>query len=323
MNFYKNLLFFSFLFIAFAYGCNNKPKTDIGENRNRVIKVESSIIDSIKHPYIELTYNDDGFLEKSVTTIYKTLSNGKTKLLNSRTCNYTHYGNKITISGVNEKIDSISDEVTVKDIRIELEIGQHNRIIKRTDYKNDFNEAPLIDTFEWNDDKIIKKKRYLEGVTQDGLFESITEYSYKDGNLVEGITCFIVEINDVRTSSKDTIKCEYDTTLPNHYTIQFPNEYELSYNDISFFPIRCSKNLTSSISYTISLTQNIISENSTNFKTRGEYAVLSTFTLDENERILTRTDTGNSYQEINNIVDPLQNKKMTNEYEIKLYYTYK
>lgn len=322
MTVYKNIVFLSILALFFTSSCNNKAKTNTSENKNRVSRVESSMMDSVKQPYIQLLYNDEGELEKSITTAYKTLSNGKTKLLSSSICNYTRDGNKIRILGIREKIDSISDESTTKEINIELEIDGNKRIVKRIDYNSDLNEAPLVDIFEWDNDKIIKKKRSLDGVAQNGSYESTIEYRYKDGNMTEGISNFVIETNSLRTNSRDTIKCEYNTNLPNHYTIQFPDEYELSYDDISFFPVRCSKNQVVFVSYAIAFTQGLISENKPNLEINGIYTVSSSFTLDKDQRIITRKDIAKSNQEKKRVPTSSQNDEETNQYEINFYYTY-
>lgn len=280
------------LFVASAFviiGCSDIKRNDT-DPRYRVVKVESEIKEGGKTPYATLTYNDDNRLIASETNYYAMLSNGKTELLASHTCRYQYNGEEVNLTGTRIFIDSVSGESTQTNIDIKLIFDKQHRIRKRIDYNNMYRkDVPYIEIFEWKGNKIVRKTGKLEGEITNGVFEIIADYMYENNNLLQSITQTKIDADERRTVSNDTIRFAYEAGEENHLSDMFPDEYELSYSNTAYFPVRYSEKQISAISQQTLTTCNVDKQGEIYRITASFHSDLS-YTRDKQNRILTRSD---------------------------------
>jgi hypothetical protein len=248
----KLILLLSILILVVFQGCSDKsPKID-----SDVIRVESTEVafdDSIRRPYQEFVYDDNGYLKSSVTRQYQKDSLGIWKENAIIMCDYVRSGKTINIEGVKEDKDVNSGVSQKKDIKVKLECDASGRIIKRTEQPEGY-AMPTVDEFEWEGNVIKKKKRYYDGDLSNGSYEDIVEYTYRDGNMVFAELKNLMVIADTRTQINGTMKCEFDTLHLSYQT--YPDESTLVLDsNLEMFAVKHSRNQSISFEWASSLHQ--------------------------------------------------------------------
>jgi len=244
----KLILLLPILLFVISQGCSNKPQ----ENNSDVIRVESSEIafdDSVRRPYQEYIYDDNGYLKRTVAHQYGKDSLGKWKENALITCDYIRSGRTINIEGVREDKDLNTGISQKKDIKVKLECDVAGKIIKRTEQLEGY-ILLIIDEFEWEGDVIKKKKRHYDGF--NGSYEDIVEYTYEDGNMVSATMKSLMIVKDTRSQTNGTIRCNYDTLHLSYQT--YPDEcYLVSSYGLEMFAVKHSRNETLSSEWNLSL----------------------------------------------------------------------
>lgn len=321
MKLTKLILLLPILFLVVSQGCGNKSQ----ENNNDVIRIESTEIafdDSVRRPYQEYIYDDNGYLKSTVMRQYKKDSIGIWQENAIIMCDYIRSGRTINIEGVKEDKDVNTGISQKQDIKVKLECDASGKIIKRTEKLEGY-AMPIVDEFEWEGNVIRKKRRYYEGDLSNGGYEDIVEYTYKDGNMVFADLKFIMILNNARIQINGTIKADYDTLHLSYQTHPDESALVLNYN-LEMFAAKHSRNESASFIWSNSLFEmDIKNKKQTQHKNSVLSGVLDIQERDENGYPITGSYLTKFESKSISYIDSVPNNEMQSEQHSVVYTKYK
>lgn len=323
MRLLNRMFLLSILFLFSTYGCNGKPTAGTNSYEKIMVeKVEVSMGDTSRRPYIQLNYDSQGFLVQSINTIYHKTDKGAWRLLGRAQFDYTRSYRSITMNGTREQFDSISGAAVTDSVLIELVMDVSNQIVKRTEYSNEYSGMPIIDDFEWEDGKIVQRTRSFGWKLSDkSVYLNKTRYRYEDGNLTQALAELVIEVDNVRTETWDTIAYTYDSLHLSNTLI--PDEYNLSVVNIDHYAALHSKNRSTSQKQRSKLNSSTISDHEKLQEILTVQSLVTTDTFGVDYYPVATACVFKLTQSLQNFTDPSLDKRLERKASFKAHYTYR